>query len=97
MLEKIKLLLNITNEAEDELLTVLIALCKDEATVFCNLNDYSEKLNSAVIAMVIERYNKIGTEGISAVTTSGTQETYLDGYSEYVLSLLRKYRKVRCV
>ena len=47
--------------------------------------------------MVIERYNKIGTEGISAVTTSGTQETYLDGYSEYVLSLLRKYRKVRCV
>lgn len=97
MLEKIKLLLNITSEAEDELLTVLIALCKDEATVFCNLNDYSEKLNSAVIAMVIERYNKIGTEGISAVTTSGTQETYLDGYSEYVLSLLRKYRKVRCV
>lgn len=97
MLDKIKILLGLTDDSKDELLNVLIGLCKDEAIDFCNLKEYSKKLDSAIIAMVIERYNKMGTEGISSVSTKGINESYENGYSEIVLSKLRKNRKVKCV
>jgi len=41
----------------------LISLCKDEAYTYCNLPEYNAKLDGAVIQMVIERYNRIGSEG----------------------------------
>ena len=97
MLEKIKVLMGIKDDAQDELLNILIALCKDEAIDFCNLKEYSTKLDSAIIAMVIERYNKMGTEGLSSVSTNGINESYENGYSEIILSKLRKNRKVKCV
>ena len=97
MLEKIKILLGIKDDSRDELLNVIIALCKDEAIDFCNLKEYSNKLDSAVINMVIERYNKLGTEGTTSVSTNGINESYIDGYSEITLSKLRKNRKVKCV
>ena len=49
MLDKLKLLLNIKDDASDELLVVLIALCKEEAYIYCNLNEYDEKLDAIVI------------------------------------------------
>lgn len=97
MLDKIKILLGLTDDSKDELLSILIALCKDEAVDFCNLTEYNNKLDSAIIAMVIERYNKIGTEGLTSVSTNGINEDYINGYSENILSKLRKNRKVKCV
>ena len=38
MLEKIKLLLNIQDDNQDELLSTLISLCKDEAYTYCSLD-----------------------------------------------------------
>ena len=93
MLEKIKILLGLTDDSKDELLGVLIGICKDEALDFCNLEDYSTKLDSAVIGMVIEKYNKMGTEGLASGSSNGINESYIDGYSEIVLSKLKKNRK----
>jgi hypothetical protein len=64
---------------------------------FCNLDEYSSKLDSAVISMVIERYNKIGTEGASSVSTNGINESYMEDYSRPVIKKLIKNRKVRLV
>lgn len=98
MLDKIKILLGLSNtEEQDEILETLVSLCKDEAIDFCNLETYTNKLDSAVIQMVIERYNKLGTEGLTGVSTNGIKEEHIDGYSETVLSKLRKNRKVKCV
>lgn len=97
MLNKIKLLLELTTDEKDELLLLLISLCKDEATDFCNLEEYSNKLDSAVIEMVIEKYNRRGSEGLSATTSSGVKEDYFESYSEPILRKLRKNRKVKCV
>ena len=97
MLEKIKILLGLADDSKDELLSILIALCKDEAVDFCNLTEYNNKLDSATIMMVIERYNKMGTEGLSSVSTNGINEDYINGYSEIILSKMRKNRKVKCV
>ena len=37
MLDKIKILLGITDDSKDELLSILIGITKDEAIDFCNL------------------------------------------------------------
>lgn len=97
MLEKIKILLGLADDTKDETISLLITLCKDEATEYCNLDVYSSKLDSAVIQMVIEKYNKMGTEGLSSVSTSGIKEEYSSTYSKQVLGILRKNRKVKCV
>ena len=99
MLEKIKMLLGIAEEDEgkDDLINLLISLCKDEAVDFCNLPEYDSKLDSAVISMVIERYNARGTEGLSSVSGSGVNEHYKDGYSSNIISTLIKNRKIRCI
>lgn len=98
MLEKIKLLLNLSDrEDKDDLISLLISLCKDEATDFCNLETYSDKLDSAVVAMVVERYNKIGSEGITSEKFSGITSDFSDNYSEPILTKLRKNRRIKCV
>lgn len=97
MLDKIKLLLGLTTDDKDELILALISICKDQATTYCNLEEYSEKLNSSVIEMVIERYNRIGTEGVNMTASSGVREEFYSGYSDNILRNLRKYRKVKCV
>lgn len=95
MLEKIQLLLN--QYAQDELLSLLIDMCKDDAVCFCNLEEYTEDLDNTVIKMVIERYNKIGFEGLSAQGDSGVSNSFVDGYSDEIKRALIKHRKVRVV
>jgi len=50
MLEKLKLLLHREDtDRDDELLTTLISLCKEEAYIYCNLDEYSDALDYIVI------------------------------------------------
>ena len=97
MLDKIKLLLNIQDDEYDELLQVLISLCKDEAYVYCNLQEYDAKLDGAVLQMVIERYNRIGSEGATQQSSSGVSMTYDSFYSDKVRWMLNKHRKVKMI
>lgn len=97
MLDKIKILLNIQDDAQDELLSTLMGLCREEAYVYCNLPAYDEKLDFVVIQMVIERYNRIGSEGTTSQSSSGVSADYDSFYSDKVVRLLNKYRKVKTV
>lgn len=97
MLNKIKLLLNKADDSSDELIQTLIALCKQEAYIYCNLPEYDEILDYIVIQMVIEKYNRMGSEGATAQTSSGVSFTYDSFYSEKVRRMLNKHRKVRAV
>ena len=97
MLDKIKILLNIQDDAQDELLSTLMGLCREEAYIYCNLPAYSEKLDFVVIQMVIERYNRIGSEGTTSQSSSGVSAEYDSFYSDKVVRLLNKYRKVKTV
>lgn len=95
MLEKIKILIN--QYAQDEILLLLIDMCKADAVAYCNLPEYIEDLDNTVIKMVIERYNKIGFEGLSAQGDSGVSNSFVDGYSKEIYQSLIKYRKMRIV
>jgi hypothetical protein len=95
MLEKIRILLN--QYARDDVLEVLIDMCKTDAVAYCNLPEYTEDLDSTVIKMVIERYNKMGFEGLSSQGDSGVSNAFVDGYSREIYQSLIKFRKVRVV
>lgn len=98
MLEKVKLLLGLMNDdSQDELLTTLIAMCKEEAYIYCNLPEYNKKLDGAVVDMVVERYNRIGSEGATQQSSSGVSMTYDSFYSDKVRWKLNKNRKVKMI
>lgn len=95
MLEKIKILIN--QYAQDEILLLLIDMCKTDAIEYCNLPEYIEDLDNIVIKMVIERYNKMGYEGLSSQGDSGVSNSFIDGYSKDIYQSLMKFRKMRVV
>lgn len=97
MLEKIKLLLNKNDDSLDELLNTLIALCKEEAYTYCNLSEYDSKLDFIVISMVIEKYNRMGSEGTTAQSSSGVSASYDSFYSDKIVQMLNKNRRVKLV
>lgn len=97
MLEKIKLLLSISDDAADELLNTLISMCKEEAYVYCNLLEYDDKLDFIVVSMVIEKYNRMGSEGTLSQSSSGVSASYDSFYSDKIVRMLNKFRKVKMV
>lgn len=97
MLEKIKLLLSISDDAADELLNTLISMCKEEAYIYCNLLEYDDKLDFIVVSMVIEKYNRIGSEGTLSQSSSGVSASYDSFYSDKIVRMLNKFRKVKMV
>ena len=94
MLEKIKLLLNITDTSKDALLNQLI----DNATEFAeNYTRNAEALTSltgTIMQMVVYDYNRIGTEGLTSENYSGVSFGYTAGYSDDIMKQLRRFRKV---
>jgi len=94
MLTQVKLLLGITDTSKDALLTLLIENCSDEAVAYCNLPEYDEKLDRIVVKMVIQTYNRIGSEGVAAQSFSGVSESFIDGYTLDIKTALNRYRKL---
>ena len=92
MLERIKLLLNITDDSKDALLEELIG----NATEFAH-DDALDNLTGTIIAMVIYDYNRMGTEGLTSENYSGMSFGYTAGYSDDIMKQLRRYRKVRVI
>lgn len=97
MLEKIKLLLSRLDDSEDELISTLIAMCKEETCIYCNLPEYDSKLDVIVIQMVVEKYNRIGSEGTTNQSNSGASASYVNFYSDKIIRMLNKFRKVRAI
>ena len=96
MLEKIKLLLGISDEdnSKDDLLELLISNAKDYAVSFCGYDEYNSQFDIIVMKMVVEDYNRLGSEGISSKSFNGISESYVEDYSAGILNSLRRWKKV---
>jgi hypothetical protein len=97
MLERIKLLLNITGESKDALLGELIDRAMEFVLNYTNNENCIEYLKGTIISMVIYDYNRIGTEGLASESYSGLNFGYLEGYPSDILGQLKKYRKVKVI
>lgn len=96
MLETIKLLLNISIDEKDALLSVLINQATQEALAYTHTED-AEALSNIIIKMVIYKFNRMGTEGLNSENYSGVSYSYTEDYSEEIIRELRTHRKLRTV
>lgn len=94
MLENIKILLGIQTEEKDELIETLISQATAEAKLFTNNNDVS-MLSPVITQMVIYKYNRLGTEGLSSEGYSGVSYSYSADYPDTILSLLKSYKRIK--
>ena len=97
MLERIKLLLNITDGSKDALLSELINNAEEFIINYTNNPGCLNSLRSTETAMVMQDYNRLGTEGLTSESYSGVSFGYIDGYDENIMKALKKYRKVKVI
>ena len=64
---------------------------------YCNIASVPVSLEYIIPLMVAEDLNATGSEGLSSKGAAGVSEAYLNDYSEKVLKILRRYRRIRTV
>ena len=97
MLERIKLLLNISDESKDALLIELIDNAREFILNYTNNETALESLTGTLAQMVVYDYSRMGTEGLASENYSGVSFGYTDGYSENIMKQLKRFRKVRVI
>ena len=97
MLEKVKMLLNISDESKDALLIELIDNAREFILNYTNNESALESLTGTLAQMVIYDYNRMGTEGLTSENYSGVSFGYAPGYSDDIMKQLKRYRKVRVI
>jgi hypothetical protein len=85
LLNRIKILLGITDN--DELLYEIIKLIEAKILSYLNIEELPKELEYILIELSIERYNRIGSEGLNSESSDGVSFTYnnndmLDRYKE---------------
>lgn len=98
MLNNVKLMLNIdvADTSKDELLNLLIEQCSQYALEYTHRDDVSP-LKFIVCEMVVERYNKLKSEGLESISFDGVSESFNQNYSTYIMQMLRPKRKLRTI
>ena len=94
MLEKIKLLLGLSeDDSKDDLLTLLIERAIDEAINYTH-NDDIAGYETVICSMVVYNYNRLGTEGVDSEGYSGVSFSYSADYPQSIIRQLKAHRKV---
>ncbi len=96
MLELLKIYLNVSDNAQDSLLTAILgdAVAEFEDTTGQTF-DEDTSMKNIVIQMAIIKYHRLGMEGDSSASFSGSSETYINGYPKELNRRIMKYKKVR--
>lgn len=90
-LDTLKALLQITGTSQDTLLSMMLNMCGEE--YLSRTHQHDEDWN-IVIMMAVEKYNKLGNEGIASIRYSGISESYTTDYSEALQKLIRSKTKL---
>lgn len=96
MLNKILLILGL-DSSHTNLINALIDDATQEFKDYCNRDDVPQATEAVIVQMVICRYNRLKSEGLTSQSYSGVSESYIDGYPANILKMLNHYRKVKFV
>lgn len=78
MLEEIKTILGIADNALDSQLNIIIANTKARMKMLLGGIDVPESLNYVVTEVSVKRFNRIGSEGITSHTVEGESMSFTD-------------------
>lgn len=95
VLEKVKILLGLTDTSKDSLLGVLIDDTYKEVADYTHRDTSKGNMDTAIVQIVVYKYNRLGTEGLSSESYSGVSFGYSEDYPEAIKKLLDSYRVLR--
>jgi len=81
LVNRIKVLLGVTEN--EELINEIIELTKDKILNYINETELPNELEFILIELAIQRYNRIGSEGISSESVDGKSVSYDDDFEVY--------------
>lgn len=88
LLNRVKVLLGITNNDNTELLNEIIELTKSKILSYINETEIPIELEFVLVELSIKRFNRIGSEGFTSETVDGKtmsyEESEFEGYKKYL-------------
>ena len=88
LLNRIKVLLGITNNDNEELLREIIEITKSKILSYINEIEIPIELEFVLVELSIKRFNRIGSEGFTSETVDGKtmsyEESEFEGYEKYL-------------
>lgn len=97
MKSRVKTLLNISvaDASRDGLIDTLINLSEQKVLPLINADSIPISLEFIVVEMVINRFNRLGSEGINSETVEGIAKTYnsLGNELEPYMAYINEYNK----
>ena len=93
LLNRVKVLLGISNNDNEELLIEIIEITKSKILNYIDQSELPKELEFVLIELSIQRYNRIGSEGISSENVDGKSVSYeadFEGYKTYLDDYINK-------
>ena len=81
LLNRIKTLLGVTDN--DELIYEITELTKSKILNYINETELPNELEFVLVELTIQRYNRIGSEGIASESVDGKSVSYEDVFENY--------------
>ena len=97
MVEEIKILLGeAASNYTDAQIGLALKMALAEVQAYCNREvDYELEIVAQKIAII--KLNRLNTEGLSSQSYSGASESYLNGYPNDIMAVLKRKRKIKVV
>ena len=88
LLNRVKVLLGITNNDNEELLREIIEITEAKILNYINSSELPKQLEFVLVELSIKRFNRIGSEGFASETVDGKtmsyEESEFEGYEKYL-------------
>ena len=84
IVSRMKVLLGTTNTTDDEeLLYEIVEITKSKILNYINKKALPKELEFVLVELAIQRYNRIGSEGIASESVDGKSVSYDDDFEVY--------------
>ena len=93
-LNVIKILIGSPAEGKDEIITYLIEQAQAFAMDYCGITT-TDIIDNTIAQMVLQDFNRLGNNGLTAQSFNGISESYNQDYSQQVYKQLNKHRKIK--
>ena len=84
----------IGESVDESKVSVLTGIVVDEACAYCGRETMPDEANGTLAQMVVQKYNRLGSEGAASESYSGVSESYIDGYPAEIRAALMRWRKL---
>lgn len=92
IIEQVKTLLGISDDLQDNLLSVIQMLTESHFKAYSKQDNIPENLNYIIVEVMVKRFNRIGSEGMKSQKVEGLDmEFALDDFAEYDKVIQRQF------